>query len=245
MATTVIAALIHRHKLTVANVGDSRAYVVWDKDIEHLTGENGSLKRGDKPEITPAGSPPPTGTSGKTPPETTRPNAPLALPAGGRDGESSAEAATEAEKPSASNRPKTEAPGTNLATALSLGSLRQRLPRTLGLDEQVEIDIYSRRLFAGDIVVLVSGGLAGYVTEAEVAQTVTRYSPEQASYRLAELAHERGSRDNISISVTRVLTRPVGQATMVYKPLPLPGPPEWEALTKRSWFWLAFWSDGI
>ena len=39
MATTLMAAWIQDDKLLVANVGDNRAYVVWDKDIELLNQE--------------------------------------------------------------------------------------------------------------------------------------------------------------------------------------------------------------
>ncbi|MBE7550237.1 MAG: protein phosphatase 2C domain-containing protein [Anaerolineales bacterium] len=43
VATTLLAALIHNNKLLVASVGDGRAYVVWDQDIEHLTGDSSSF----------------------------------------------------------------------------------------------------------------------------------------------------------------------------------------------------------
>jgi serine/threonine protein phosphatase PrpC len=45
LATTVLAALIYQNKLLVASVGDGRAYVVWDQDIEHLTSEASSIPR--------------------------------------------------------------------------------------------------------------------------------------------------------------------------------------------------------
>jgi serine/threonine protein phosphatase PrpC len=45
IGTTLLAALIHQNKLVVASVGDGRAYVVWDQDIEHLTGETSSPQR--------------------------------------------------------------------------------------------------------------------------------------------------------------------------------------------------------
>ena len=82
----------------VANVGDSRVYVVWDQDIEHLT-------------------------------------APLAE-----------QQATAAPKESS----------TPLSSTLS----HQRILNGLGLQEKINIATFSRRLFAGDTVVLVNGGSA-------------------------------------------------------------------------------------
>ncbi|MEW5958271.1 MAG: NBR1-Ig-like domain-containing protein [Chloroflexota bacterium] len=106
---------------------------------------------------------------------------------------------------------------------------RSRLPDGLGLQEHVAIETFSRRLFAGDNVVLTGGGLTGYITETELAQTVSQFSPQEVGPRLAALAAKRGSREVISVSVTRLLADETASA----QPAPtLPAQPDWEKLTQ-------------
>ena len=105
------------------------------------------------------------------------------------------------------------------------------LVQGLGLSEQVKIDVFSRRLFAGDTVVLCSGGLNGFITEAEIAKTMTRHPPGQASQQLAEQACRRGSRDTVSVSVIKLLPRTASQAALRPKSLPAP-PSDWDTLVK-------------
>lgn len=105
------------------------------------------------------------------------------------------------------------------------------LVQGLGLSEQIKIDVFSRRLFAGDTVVLCSGGLSGFITEAEIAKTMTRHPPGQASHQLAEQACRRGSRDTVSVSVIKLLPRTASQAALRPKSLPAP-PPDWDTLVK-------------
>ncbi|NJN99146.1 MAG: hypothetical protein HC875_36160, partial [Anaerolineales bacterium] len=100
----------------------------------------------------------------------------------------------------------------------------------LGLSEQVKIDLFSRRLFPGDMVVLCSGGLTGYVSESEIAQTMTQNPPEAASRRLVEMAAKRGCRDTLAVSMSRVLAKPVTQAAPARQTLPLA--PDWDNLNK-------------
>ena len=182
MATAVMAALVHDNKLLVANVGDSRVYVVWDQDIEWLNG--------------PAAKKDETGQADEA-------KGPILLPA----------QVAEAKKPSADEPPP---------------SLEDRQPKSLGPNKTVEVEIFTRRLFAGDIVFLASGGLAGYIKEAEIARALTKHSPDQATKRLLALAADRGSRNHISLSVTRVLSSPVAMRSPL--PMVMPTAPTW-----RDW----------
>ena len=50
MATTVVAAVIHGHELIVANVGDSRAYVVRGETIEQITEDHRAYFFGHHPQ---------------------------------------------------------------------------------------------------------------------------------------------------------------------------------------------------
>jgi len=253
IATTLLAALIHQNKLLVANVGDGRAYVVWDQDIEHLTGENSSPQRLARETETDSASPPkeatpaeastgevesgsPNPAQGELEPTSTEEKEASSpdLSEGGTFAKTSAEEAKSrllAEK------------GSPHLSLINLSPTQPSNPPSfhpstppflpaLGLAEQVEIDLFSRRLFPGDMVILCSGGLTGYATEAEIAQIVTQDPAELASRRLAEMAAKRGSRDTLSVSVTRVLVKPITQAAPTRQALPLA--PDWEALTKTS-----------
>ncbi|MDX1522166.1 MAG: NBR1-Ig-like domain-containing protein, partial [Anaerolineae bacterium] len=103
--------------------------------------------------------------------------------------------------------------------------LKDRMPKALGLEETIEIDSVTRRLFAGDVVVLASGGLSGYVSESEMARAMTKHTPDQAIRRLMALAAERGNRSHIALSVTRVLSSPVAMRSPL--PMVMPAPPTW------------------
>lgn len=106
----------------------------------------------------------------------------------------------------------------------------QQLGTGLGLEPEVKIAFFSRRLFPGDIVVLASGGLRGYVSNEEIAKTVTQYPPKLASQRLAELASGRGSRGLVGVNVIRVLAEPVSKSA----PSPIPAAPNWDSLSKPT-----------
>jgi serine/threonine protein phosphatase PrpC len=271
IATTLLVALIHQNKLLVANVGDARAYVVWDQDIERLTSQQQPTEQAAspspasplatdnliQPEIAPQsvlevespsqpGTPPALATTVGIPPVAAKMEAPAASvdppvnPANGPQSEPPISLPPGPHRqPSAGTlteptRKTPTVPLENNTTRPTSPAANQpaKLPPlfALGLSEQIEIELFSRRLFAGDIVLLASGGLTGYVTETEIAQMVTQNPPLQASRRLAELAAKRGSRDTLAVSITKVLSKPVTQAAPARLALPLA--PDWEALAK-------------
>jgi len=143
MATTLVAALIHGDKLWVANIGDSRAYLVRGQQIEHISQDHSlvaQLFRG-----------------GSITPE------------------------------EAEDHPD-----------------RGQLTRTVGVDERATVDLFSRPLKLGDVVLLCTDGLTRYITDPEIAQAVSQYEPKAAVHHLVDLANTRGGEDNISISVTYI-----------------------------------------
>lgn len=235
IATTVLAALIHNNKLLVASVGDGRAYVVWDQDIEYLTSDGSS-----------------------SPERQAREAEAAALDASPGDNDKSAESSVEEQKPVSSDPAEGEALARTSAEEAKSRLLAEKeppsslssttpssaqpsnsptfptspFPCSLGLTEQVKIDLFSRRLFAGDMVVLCGGGLTGYVTEKEIAETVTQNPPDLASRRLIDMAAKRGCRDTLAVSMGRVLAKPLTQAAPARQTLPLA--PDWDTLTKSS-----------
>lgn len=102
---------------------------------------------------------------------------------------------------------------------------RERLSKGAGLDKTVKIDVFARRLFAGDVVIMCSGGLNGYITDKEIARAVTRHPADQALKRVVALAKERGSYEHIALSLTRILSNSV--VVHPPDPMPLPEAPKW------------------
>ncbi len=245
MATTLMAAVVHDNKLLVANVGDNAVYVVWDQDIEQLNGPQSDEKKPEPDQSpkalpaetappAPAGTPAPIGTPASagtpTPIETTD-VAPKPAEKAEDDKSVTIEVKPEGnqdivigiEPKRVETRPNPVVAREQKPTKTAPKTLN--LPTALGLEETVKIETYSRRLFAGDIVVLISGGLTGYVTNQEIARAMTKHAPDQAMRRLISLAADRGNRNHISISTTRVLSSPVAMRTPL--PMVVPGMPRW------------------
>ncbi|MCB0171548.1 MAG: protein phosphatase 2C domain-containing protein [Anaerolineae bacterium] len=220
MATTLMAAWIQDNKLLVASVGDNRAYVVWDQDIELLSQD-----------VTPVRIDPEAGKDKKI--------EPMPIPVvntADKDKNSDVSPAPVANKVDKDKSIDASSAPAKVETAVKaeptqkpkLLTPRQRLPQALGFDPEVEVQLFSRKLFANDIVVLLSGGLTGYVEPKEVAQAVTNHSPEEASKQIIALARERGSRDQVTISITKILPETVENHSPV--PMPLPTAPNWNDL---------------
>lgn len=169
MATTVVAAVIQGNRLTVANVGDSRAYIVRGESIEQIT-EDHSLV---------------------------------------------AELISD---------------GSITAEQAETHPYRNVILRSVGAHETVQVDIFSRLLAPGDLLILCSDGLLRHVNDQELADIARAYSPSEAAQRLVSLANERGGDDNITISITHISNSPVhGEVTGAGQ---LPEMPRWEDLQR-------------
>jgi protein phosphatase len=83
--------------------------------------------------------------------------------------------------------------------------MKNVLYRALGQAEDVEIDMYYKRLHIGDRLVLCSDGLTRHVKPDEIAQlALSDENPDVASQKLIDLANERGGEDNVSVIVVSV-----------------------------------------
>ncbi|MEZ4668911.1 MAG: Stp1/IreP family PP2C-type Ser/Thr phosphatase [Anaerolineae bacterium] len=79
------------------------------------------------------------------------------------------------------------------------------LYRALGQSEELDIDLYYKRLHVGDRLVLCSDGLTRHVKPGEIAETTfADPSPDVVSQKLIDLANERGGEDNVSVIVIAV-----------------------------------------
>ena len=83
--------------------------------------------------------------------------------------------------------------------------MKNVLYRALGQADEVDIDMYYKRLHVGDRVILCSDGLTRHVKPAEIAElALVDSNPDIASQQLIDLANERGGEDNVSVIVISV-----------------------------------------
>lgn len=83
---------------------------------------------------------------------------------------------------------------------------RAIITRALGLDPNVEVDLSTTDVQAGDRVVLCSDGLTTMVREREIEQIArSEPDPARAADRLVDSANQAGGEDNITVVVVDVL----------------------------------------
>lgn len=73
------------------------------------------------------------------------------------------------------------------------------LSRAVGVREEVQIDAVTGDVQPGDVLLLCSDGLHGYVDEKEIARLLARGSPERASEELVDLTLANGAPDNVTV----------------------------------------------
>jgi PPM family protein phosphatase len=83
--------------------------------------------------------------------------------------------------------------------------MKNVLYRALGQSEDVDVDMYYKRLHIGDRLVLCSDGLTRHVKPDEIAElSMADSNPDVASQKLIDLANDRGGEDNVSVIVISV-----------------------------------------
>lgn len=77
---------------------------------------------------------------------------------------------------------------------------RNLITRAVGVDSEVEADLYEITLREGQSLLLCSDGLSGMVTDVEIAEIVAQsVSQEEACDRLISRACEAGGNDNVTV----------------------------------------------
>lgn len=71
--------------------------------------------------------------------------------------------------------------------------------RAVGLQPSVQVDTLATDVVPGDLLVLCTDGLHGYLAEHELASLFSREPRATLSQRLVELANERGGKDNVTV----------------------------------------------
>ncbi len=79
--------------------------------------------------------------------------------------------------------------------------------RALGIDSEVEPEIHTHEVEAGDIYLLCSDGLSDMVEDGEISLTLSslQANVQLASQQLVQMANDNGGRDNVSVILVRVL----------------------------------------
>ena len=78
------------------------------------------------------------------------------------------------------------------------------ITRSLGFNEEVEVDILMRPLMSGDYLLLCSDGLSNLVEPEELKEHMSSYGIQAASRQLINLACERGGDDNITVLILHI-----------------------------------------
>jgi serine/threonine protein phosphatase PrpC len=81
---------------------------------------------------------------------------------------------------------------------------KNAITRAVGVYERVEVDTLVMELIAGDILVLASDGLHGYLESADELSGPLGLEGDESVKALIELANARGGKDNITALVVKV-----------------------------------------
>jgi serine/threonine protein phosphatase PrpC len=105
---------------------------------------------------------------------------------------------------------------------------RSIITRALGPEPDVEIDLRTHRVQAGDVLLLCSDGLTGMIGEDEVAQILAHAGGlGDAGRALVHAANEAGGRDNITVVLFRLedVGGGIAAAALPTPPATAPKPP--------------------
>ncbi|MFV3126331.1 PP2C family protein-serine/threonine phosphatase [Niveispirillum sp. KHB5.9] len=95
---------------------------------------------------------------------------------------------------------------------------RNILTRAIGAAPQVEADVRHGALLPGDLFLLCSDGLTRLLSDAEIAEEMTR--PTGLCDRLVDLCLDRGAPDNVSVLAVTATDFPDADAQTVRLPMP-------------------------
>jgi serine/threonine protein phosphatase PrpC len=93
--------------------------------------------------------------------------------------------------------------GTISADEAKRSRFKNIITRSVGFEQQVQVDLMGVELEAGDALVLCCDGLSNLVDDPEILQIVDESPLEAAPERLVALANGRGGDDNITVIVIR------------------------------------------
>jgi protein phosphatase len=79
--------------------------------------------------------------------------------------------------------------------------------RAVGIDPEVETEIYTYEVLEGDIYLLCSDGLNDMIEDEEIQMTLIalRTNLDLSAQQLVQAANDAGGRDNVSVMLIKVL----------------------------------------
>ncbi len=83
--------------------------------------------------------------------------------------------------------------------------LKNIITRSVGVQEEVEVDSIVWNVQNGDHYLVCSDGLTNMVQNHEILEIVLKFDTEESARRLVDLANERGGDDNISLILVQIL----------------------------------------
>ncbi|MBJ6762749.1 Stp1/IreP family PP2C-type Ser/Thr phosphatase [Myxococcaceae bacterium JPH2] len=94
--------------------------------------------------------------------------------------------------------------GTITKEQAATSQYRNVITRAVGIQESVQVDTLIVDLMPGDVFILCSDGLHGYIEDEEILPLVAGLPPVDLPRRLIDMANERGGKDNITAVVVKV-----------------------------------------
>jgi PPM family protein phosphatase len=94
--------------------------------------------------------------------------------------------------------------GTITKDQASASQYKNVITRAVGIQESVQVDTLIVDLVPGDVFLLCSDGLHGYLSDEEVSPLFASRKLEELPRALVDLANERGGKDNITAVVVKV-----------------------------------------
>jgi serine/threonine protein phosphatase PrpC len=86
-----------------------------------------------------------------------------------------------------------------------VSAMRSVITRAIGVDIDVQPDLYDVPIQSGDALLLVSDGLTRHLSSADLEEVLSSTdNAEQACTSLVEYANQRGGSDNITCIVIRI-----------------------------------------
>lgn len=79
------------------------------------------------------------------------------------------------------------------------------ITRSVGFEEDVQVDVMGVLAEPGDAFVLCSDGLANMVEDSEIQEVVSSNDLAEAPKKLIQLANERGGDDNITVIIVKTV----------------------------------------
>ncbi len=88
----------------------------------------------------------------------------------------------------------------------SMHRAKHVLTRAVGVEPDIEVDLWEIEPYAGDVILLCSDGLTNELVEPEIRKALIEYpDPQLAAQELVSMAKKSGGSDNITAVVVRVV----------------------------------------